>query len=328
MSPLVSIIIPCFNGAKHIECAINSCINQTYENLEIIVVDDGSIDSSKKVIHGINDQRIIYFYQENSGSPVAKNYGLKEATGRYIQFLDCDDYLSSNKISSQVNILEKSNNSIAVCRTKIFSNDEDLTKDNLPEIDTHYLTYSEGPRDFLLNLMGINGRIGMVQPNAFLIPRKVIDKSGFWSKKLSRSPDDDSEFMCRVLLNSERIIYDSNSISFYRKSINELSSSKKEINAFGALHTIDLKRQYILSLEDSSEIRYMLAKHYTNFIYSYGVYYLHLMFKALERIKMLQVSKIPPIGGRKFVVLRNIIGFKNSIRLIFLINCLKNLTKR
>ena len=327
MSPLVSIIIPCFNGAKHIECSINSCINQTYANLEIIVVDDGSIDSSKKVIHSIIDKRIKYFYQENSGSPVAKNYGLKEAKGRYIQFLDCDDHLSSNKISSQVGILENSNNSIAVCRTKIFSNDEDLTKDNLPEIDTHYLTYSEVPREFLLNLMGINGRIGMVQPNAFLIPRKVIDKSGFWSETLNRSPDDDSEFMCRVLLNSERIIYDSDSISFYRKSINELSSSKKEINAFGALHTIDLKRQYILSIEDSSEIRYMLAKHYTNFIYSYGVYYPHLMFKALERIEMLQVSKIPPIGGTKFTVLRNIIGFKNSIRLIFLINCLNNLTK-
>ena len=326
MAPLVSIIIPCYNGAKHIECAINSCINQTYENLEIIVVDDGSIDSSKNIIHSIIDERIKYFYQENSGSPIAKNYGLKEAKGRYIQFLDCDDNLSSNKIESQVNILENSNNAVAVCRTKIFHTDEDLYKVDLPEIDTNYLTYSENPREFLLNLMGINGRIGMVQPNAFLIPRKVIDKSGFWSKKLSRSPDDDSEFMCRVLLNSESVIYDRNSISYYRKSVNELSSSKKEINALGALYTIDLKCQYIISIEDSDEIRYMLARHYTNFIYTYGIYYLYLMHKALDRIGMLKIKKIPPIGGKKFAVLRSLIGFKNAVILIFIINRLNSLT--
>jgi glycosyltransferase involved in cell wall biosynthesis len=327
---LVSIIIPCYNGEKHIAKAIESCLNQTYRNIEIIIVDDGSSDSSSAIIKGIKDNRIKYFYQDNCGSPLAKNNGLRQAKGEYIQFLDCDDYLSRNKISSQLQSLKKSTKSITVCRTKIFYEDEDLLSDKLAEIDTNYLTFSNNPKDFLFNLMGINGRIGMVQPNAFLIPRDVIDKAGYWSEALDRSPDDDSEFMCRVILNSEEIIYNPNSINYYRKSWNELSSSKKEINAKGALKTINLKSDYILSINDTQNIRNVIAKHYAVFAYVYCRYHISLLETAINQIHNLGITKIPVkgVGGNLFQLIRRFLGFRFSIHIIYHLNNISSKFKK
>ena len=108
MYPKVSIIIPLYNSEKYIKDAIDSCINQTYKNLEIIVVDDGSTDDSKDVIEDyIKNNKIRYFYQSNKERSAARNVGLDIATGDYINFLDSDDLLKNTKIEKQVQFLER-----------------------------------------------------------------------------------------------------------------------------------------------------------------------------------------------------------------------------
>ena len=88
---LVSIIIPCFNSEKTIQRTIVSVLNQSYKNIEVVIVDDGSIDNTSKVINKFNDYRIKYIHQKNLGVSQARNNGLSKANGEYIAFLDSDD---------------------------------------------------------------------------------------------------------------------------------------------------------------------------------------------------------------------------------------------
>ena len=97
-APLVSIIIPTYNRKHFVADAIDSCLAQTYENLEIIVVDDGSVDGTEGFLRERYGDRIRYFYQENQGPGIARNRGIAAATGEYIQFLDADDQLHEEKI--------------------------------------------------------------------------------------------------------------------------------------------------------------------------------------------------------------------------------------
>ncbi len=91
MKPLISVIVPAFNREVVISNCIKSVLCQTYDHLELIVVDDGSDDKTADVIAGIDDSRIRYFYQENGGASSARNSGLRECRGEMLAFLDSDD---------------------------------------------------------------------------------------------------------------------------------------------------------------------------------------------------------------------------------------------
>ncbi len=121
---LVSIIIPTYNCEKYIEEAVKSCINQTYKNIEILVIDDGSTDNTKEVLKEyIDSNKIKYIYQKNSERSTARNNGLDNAKGEYIQFLDSDDILKVDKIEKSINIFEKDNDIFAVYTGTEYFND-------------------------------------------------------------------------------------------------------------------------------------------------------------------------------------------------------------
>ena len=105
--PLVSVIVPVYNGEKYIAETIQSALDQTYKNLEIIVVDDGSTDSTADIVKSFNDERIIYLHQQNSGANVARNYGINASKGEFIAPLDADDIWLPHKIEAQVNEFSK-----------------------------------------------------------------------------------------------------------------------------------------------------------------------------------------------------------------------------
>ena len=106
MSKLVSIIIPCYNAEKWLTEAIDSCLNQTYSNIEVIVVDDGSTDGSLDIIKSYGN-KIIWETGKNKGGNHARNRGFVLSKGAYIQFLDADDYILPEKIARQVDFLEQ-----------------------------------------------------------------------------------------------------------------------------------------------------------------------------------------------------------------------------
>ena len=114
----VSIIIPCYNQGHFLSEAIQSVINQSYPFWECIIVNDGSTDATKEIAQRYVDldPRIRYVEQSNTGLSGARNRGLREAAGRYIQFLDCDDLMMPEKIALQVSLLQSSTAlSLAYC---------------------------------------------------------------------------------------------------------------------------------------------------------------------------------------------------------------------
>lgn len=109
MSSLVSVVMPAFNAANFLHDSIESVRSQTYSNWELIVVDDGSADSTSTVIQSFceKDARIKYFYQENGGQGKARNKGLCHAKGNYIAFLDADDLWLPEKLEVQLKQLDE-----------------------------------------------------------------------------------------------------------------------------------------------------------------------------------------------------------------------------
>ena len=113
----VSVIVPVYNVENYLEKCIQSIISQSFKNLEIILVNDGSTDRSKEICEKFaeKDKRIIFLNQENQGVSAARNAGLDICTGDYISFVDSDDYISSDMIEFLVNNLERNDSDISTC---------------------------------------------------------------------------------------------------------------------------------------------------------------------------------------------------------------------
>ncbi len=104
MAVKISLIVPVYNGEKTIEKCINSILNQTYRNIEVIIIDDGSTDNTYEICKNMQnkDNRIQLIKQNNKGPSLARNVGIEYAQGKYIQFVDADDWLEPSIIAECV----------------------------------------------------------------------------------------------------------------------------------------------------------------------------------------------------------------------------------
>ena len=133
---LVSIITPCYNGEKFIRETIESVIGQTYENWEMIIVDDGSKDKSEIIIteYSLHEPRIKYVRQENSGSASARNNGINKAEGRYLALLDADDVWHKDFLEKQISFLKSKNATLVCCAyNRIDENSNIILKPTTPK---------------------------------------------------------------------------------------------------------------------------------------------------------------------------------------------------
>jgi glycosyltransferase involved in cell wall biosynthesis len=177
----VSVIIPVYNRSKTISRAINSVLNQTYNNLEIIVIDDNSQDDSLNKIRSFTDRRIkLVSLTKNEGAANARNQGVKIAKGKYIAFLDSDDYYEPQFIESCINKLSKTSSEIGFMWTGVnyITNNKIKKYVWIPHRkENAYLT-------FLHNLhIGTNSGI--------IIKKKVFEKIGGFNSKLPAAEDTD-----------------------------------------------------------------------------------------------------------------------------------------
>lgn len=167
---MVSVIIPSYNRADKILPAVESVLTQTYSDLELIIVDDGSGDNTKEVIESINDSRIRYVYQENAGACAARNNGINQAKGEYIAFHDSDDIWHKDKLEKQMDALLKNDADIVCCKLiKIYSDGKTEFKPN---------KLRQGFMKPVTNLFGIGTQ-------TIVAKRKVFDEFSF-----------DTEFPC------------------------------------------------------------------------------------------------------------------------------------
>lgn len=158
---MVSVVIPCFNSKYTVIRALNSVINQTYKNYEIIIVDDGSSDNSKEIVERFlisQKIRYKYFYQKNAGPSSARNNGVKNAIGEYIAFLDSDDSWHPKKLEIQMKIIEEGNLNF-LGSTYSYS---DLTNQNIDNIEIKKINFKK-----------------LFLSNKFSTPGVIIKKSFF-----------------------------------------------------------------------------------------------------------------------------------------------------
>lgn len=131
-NPTVSIIVPCYNQAQYLDEALQSVLDQTYTDWECIIVNDGSPDNTAEVAKKWieKDDRFIYFYKKNGGLSSARNLGLDNCRGNYIQFLDCDDYITENKFSRSIcefNLIENQTKDVVISNFEMFTDNYQRT---------------------------------------------------------------------------------------------------------------------------------------------------------------------------------------------------------
>jgi len=198
-SPLISVIIPCYNCEKYLAEALDSVSAQSYTNWECIVVDDGSTDKSKEVAlsYTKKDIRFKYIHQLNSGPCTARNFGIKESKGGFIQFLDSDDMIEKEKLKRQVEVFKK----ISLCDLvygdmKYFSR----TSDGQIEIKTDdekdwKKGKISGKGDGVIEIL-LQSNIMVI--NSPLIKKTVFEKIGLWDEQILFNEDWDIWTRCAM----------------------------------------------------------------------------------------------------------------------------------
>jgi glycosyltransferase involved in cell wall biosynthesis len=180
--PKVSVIIPTYNRAEYLCSAIRSVLSQTFQDFEIIVVDDASTDNTNEIVDGFNDSRIKYIRHEtNKGGSAARNTGIKMSSGEYIAFLDDDDEWLPEKLELQVNLMENSSPKVGVVYTGFLILDRSTGKVLTQRIPSK--------RGYLFNELAKGNCIGTTSTP--LLRKECFEKVGLFDENLPSSQDYD-----------------------------------------------------------------------------------------------------------------------------------------
>ena len=191
----ISIIIPTYNSAQYICEAIESVLNQTYKDFEIIVVDDGSTDNTKEVIKPYLN-KIKYIYQQNSGPSAARNRGIKEAKGEYIAFLDADDIWLPQKLELQIKFMEKEKEVGLIFSDMILFNEKGIIKNSFLKEKLFFNKLSIKPLSSTEKVIYDNVFNALLQENfiptnTVIVKKECFNKVGFFDETLFSVEDRD-----------------------------------------------------------------------------------------------------------------------------------------
>lgn len=307
----MSICIPVYNGGMYIQDTLFCICNQTYCNIEIIVVNDGSTDDTLFKIAGINDDRIKTITVKNGGAASARNMAYKNSSGAYIIFFDADDLVEENFIATQIECLSNDLNSVVLSPWSRFYSKPNLST----SIDIDIIPKDMLFKKWIINYWSIDKHT--TPPGRVLIPRILIEKAGLWDEALSLN--DDLEFFTRIFSVANKIRYNKSSRFFYRSDVNGLSSIKGETAAESHLKSIEQSITIALKIfPDDKDISISCSGLLQGFIYKYYPLYPKLRLQALTRIKILGKSELKFECGGKTAVLVKIFGWKITRRIKYL----------
>jgi glycosyltransferase involved in cell wall biosynthesis len=234
--PLVSIIIPSYNSRAFLEYAVSSALNQSYEPIEVIVVDDGSNDNTIALFPEFESKGVRCYQIKNGGVCHARNYGLSKCQGAYVQFLDADDILHESKISKQLAIMQRLQ--ADVCYTPWLNFKKDIknsqTKFKFSHLD-HNLKRSG--KELMISFGLQNWYVPTL---SWLVERSLIDKAGPWDIDIINN--NDGEYFSRVLFRAEQVVCCNEHLAYYRltpNSLSKLNSSSKVNSSFKSYQQIE-----------------------------------------------------------------------------------------
>lgn len=304
---LLSVIVPLYNAEKTIERCINSLLNQTYKNIEIILIDDGSYDKSYSICkkYQNKDDRIVLLHQINSGVSKARNLGLSVARGIYIGFVDSDDYIENNTYCMIINKMKKTNSKIGICNYFFETEDgKEILNYNNPDL---FFSRESFPNKMFENL-SING----------YLCNKVYHRSLIFKNKLSICLNENIAMLEDNLYNYEifdtnesfNCIYLNNKFYHYVQYNNSACNKKYD---YTKLQYFIVRDMQIKILEKNNiDADFLKADYVINFVKSKiklsilniernDLYY-HVMKKANNYKKQISINKLSKKNRIKYLL--------------------------
>ena len=241
---LISVIVPVYNVEKYLSKCINSILNQTIKNLEIILVDDGSLDNSGKICDEFaqKDNRIIVIHKENNGLSSARNAGLEIAKGKYIGFVDSDDWLDEYMYETLLKLIKDNNSDISCCKFFKATNDDE----KCPHVS------NESIKSFS-NIEGLNNFYNDLYTQTVvawnkLYARKLFDNVIYPVGKIH----EDEGTTYKLFYKANKITYTNIPLYYYRTTPNSITTSKFNKKRLAILDVYDEKIKFIKSINNDS----------------------------------------------------------------------------
>jgi len=224
MAPTVSVIIPTYDRADLIERAVQSVLEQTLNDLECLVVDDGSTDETVSVVNSIDDDRVtVIEHGENGGAAAARNVGIEMASGEYLAFLDDDDVWRPEKLAKQITLLQSTPDTVGLVYCWMDYHDDD------GNIVTAYRPELRG--DIFLDVLD-KQRIG--NSSTLVVPASVVNDVGGFDESILRG--DDGDFIRRIALEYDVDYVSETLVDAYVDHGHRRITSQDERGARNAIH--------------------------------------------------------------------------------------------
>ena len=254
-TPLITIIIPVYNIKKYLHDCIESILSQTYQNLEIILVDDGSTDGSEKFVddYAKSDKRIKVVHQKNMGLSGARNTGLKHTTGKYVTFVDSDDRIEPSMIESLFNALTESHADVSICSFK-----EIYPNGKIKDFSHNYPKQVFTTEQALANMLQENGF--MISTTMKLFPTNYFKGIKFPVDKLH----EDVGTTYKLIMKAKKIVFIPNEYYVYVHHNNSIINQTFDERKFDLIKLTDQMcddiDQYYPDLKNVTNERRMRAR--------------------------------------------------------------------
>jgi glycosyltransferase involved in cell wall biosynthesis len=308
MKPLVSILIPAYNAEKWLTYTLHSALAQTWDNKEIVVVDDGSTDATLAVVRTFEVRGVKVFTKQNQGASATRNMAFSLCHGDYIQWLDADDLLAPDKIARQMEALQ------GLPSSRILLSGEwgsFMYRPSRAKFVPSGLWCSLPKSEWLMRKMEQNT---YMQTASWLVSRELTEAAGPWDTRLLG--DDDGEYFCRVLLASDGVHFVPGAKVYYRQagpsSLSYIGGSNRKRDAQWV--SMELHMRYLRSLEDSQRSRAACVKLMQNWMQNFYPERMDIFEKAKETSRALGGQIEIPTLSWKYSWIRALFGWHFALR--------------
>lgn len=216
MDDLISVVINVFNGEKFIKKCLDSIVNQTYKNLDILIVNDGSTDSTLSICQNYKDERIRLITTENMGLSKSRNIGIENAKGEYLYFVDVDDFVDADTIEYLYNLCKRYGTQMATCKPMTI-------------FDYNYIVKNKKEKVEIISSKEMLGKVLLSRDRAVTIWNKLIKKELFDNIRFEDRPINDVAFTYKLVIQTEKIAY-SNQQKYYYLRHKESVTAKDSQN--------------------------------------------------------------------------------------------------
>ena len=306
MQPCVSILIPAYNAQEFLPETVQSALDQTWQNKEIIIVDDGSRDATLSIAKRFEGARVKVLTQDNQGAAATRNKALSQAQGDFIQWLDADDLLTPDKITRQMEAIIRGG-----AETTLLSSGWAyfMYRPSKAKFSPSPLWEDLSPLEWMTRKIEHNLHM---QTATWLVSRGLTEAAGHWNTKLLG--DDDGEYFARVVMRAERVKFVQNVGVYYRitpsSRLSYLGRNHRKLEA--QLHSMEMYIGYLRSLDDSPRVRRACVTYLQNWLLNFYPEMPDLVERANALALGLGGQLTPPKLSCKYAWIQKTLGWSTA----------------